>query len=103
MLAPASAAALPRKIAGSTRFVPSLSARAVDSLLRRNERQMAGARLLGAGCLLDLAERRLFRQLGYGSVMHYGTRALGLMPRGVVVASFVAGNIVARPPAVRRI
>jgi len=103
LLVSTSAVALPQKIASSTGFVPSLSARAVDSLLRRNERQMVRARLLGAECLLDLAERRLFRQLGYGSVMHCGTRALGLMPRGVIVASFVAGNIVARPPAVRRI
>jgi hypothetical protein len=63
--------------------VPSLSARAVDQLLRRHERRAACARLLAANYLLDLAERRLFRELGYSSVMHYATRALGLAPREV--------------------
>jgi hypothetical protein len=79
----ASAAALPLEIATARRFIPSLSAYAVDLVLRRNERQAARARLLAAAYLLDLADRRLFRELGYSSVMHYGTHALGLAPREV--------------------
>jgi len=78
-----SAAAVPAAIANAPRFIPSLSAYAVDLVLRRKERQAASARLLAAEYLLDLAERRLFRQLGYSSVMHYGTQALGLSPRDV--------------------
>jgi hypothetical protein len=82
-MAAAVAAALPAELAGARCFVPSLSAYAVDLLLRRHERQAARARLLAADYLLDLAERRLFRELGYSSVMHYGTRALGLSPAAV--------------------
>jgi hypothetical protein len=78
-----SAADLPAEITNAPHFVPSLSAYAVDAVLRRNERRAARARLLAAEYLLDLAERRLFRQLGYSSVMHYGTHALGLSPRDV--------------------
>ncbi len=76
-------AALPPEILRAPRFIPSLSAYAVDSVLRRQERQAARARLVAAEYLLDLAERRLFRELGYSSLMHYGTRALGLSPRDV--------------------
>jgi hypothetical protein len=79
----ASAVALPAEIAAARRFIPSLSAGAVDVMLRRHERRAACARLLAAEYLLDLAERRLFRELGYSSVMHYGTHALGLAPRDV--------------------
>ena len=79
----APAAAIPAEIARADRFIPSLSAYAVDLLLRRKELQAARARLLAAEYLLDMSERRLFRQLGYGSVMHYGTHALGLSPRDV--------------------
>jgi hypothetical protein len=79
----ASAAALPTELANATEFVPSLSAYAVDLVLRRHERQAAHARLLAAEYLLDLAERRLFRELGYSSVMHYGTHAVGLSPQAV--------------------
>jgi hypothetical protein len=82
-MAAAPVAALPAELASARSFVPSLSACAVDALLRRHERQAARARLLAAEYLLDLAERRLFRELGYSSVMHYGTRALGLSPAGV--------------------
>jgi len=78
-----SAATLPDRIVRASQFVPSLSASAVDQLLRRHERRAVCARLLTAAYLLDLAERRLFRQLGYSSVMHYGTHALGLSPREV--------------------
>jgi hypothetical protein len=77
------AAALPAEIANAPHFIASLSAYAVDLVLRRKERQAARARLVAAEYLLDLAERRLFRQLGYSSVMHYGTQALGLAPREV--------------------
>jgi hypothetical protein len=77
------AAALPDGIANAAHFIPSLSAYAVDLVLRRQERQAARARLLAAEYLLDLAERRLFRQLGYSSAMHYVPRALGLSPRDV--------------------
>jgi 5-methylcytosine-specific restriction endonuclease McrA len=76
-------AGAPREIVAAREFIPSLSAHAVDVVLRRSERQAARARLLAATYLLDLAERRLFRQLGYSSVMHYGTQALGLSPRDV--------------------
>jgi hypothetical protein len=79
----ATAASLPPALRYARRFVPSLSAFAVDCLLRRSERQAAAARLLAAQYLLDLAQRRLFRNLGYSSVMHYGTHALGLAPREV--------------------
>jgi hypothetical protein len=79
----ASAVALPAEMVAARRFLPSLSACAVDRLLRRHERRAACARLLAAEYLLDLAERRLFRELGYSSVMHYGTHALGLAPRDV--------------------
>ena len=79
----ASAAALPLKIAKARRFIPSLSAYAVDLVLQRSERQAARARLLAATYLLDLADRQLFRELGYSSVMHYGTQALRLAPREV--------------------
>jgi len=79
----ASGAALASEIAKADRFIPSLSASAVDTLLRRKELQAAKARLLAAEYLLDMCERRLFRQLGYSSVMHYGTHALGLSPRDV--------------------
>jgi len=79
----APAASLPPAIRNPRGFVPSLSAFAVDCLLRRSERQAAAARLLASQYLLDLAERRLFRELGYSSVMHYGTHALGLAPREV--------------------
>ncbi len=75
--------ALPPAVRNARAFVPSLSAFAVDCLLRRSERQAAAARVLAAQYLLDLAERRLFRELGYSSVMHYGTHALGLAPREV--------------------
>jgi hypothetical protein len=78
-----SAAALPAEIAHAPHFIPALSAFAVDLVLRRKERQVARARLLAAEYLLDLVERRLFRQLGYSSAMHYGTQALGLSPRDV--------------------
>ncbi len=78
-----SLAALPAEIANAPHFIPALSAYAVDLVLRRKERQAARARLLAAAYLLDLAERQLFRQLGYSSVMHYGTQALGLSPRDV--------------------
>jgi hypothetical protein len=77
------AAPLPVEIANAARFIPSLSAHAIDLVLRRKERQAARARLLAAEYLLDLAERRLFRQLGYSSAMHYGTQALGLSSRDV--------------------
>jgi hypothetical protein len=77
------ASTLPPEILRAPRFIPSLSAYAVDLVLHRRERQSARARLLAAEYLLDLAERRLFRQLGYSSAMHYGTRALGLSPRDV--------------------
>jgi hypothetical protein len=77
------AVGLPPEILRAPRFVPSLSAHAVDLVLRRQERQTARAKLLAAEYLLDLAERRLFRQLGYSSAMHYGTWALGLSPRDV--------------------
>jgi len=76
-------AALPPEILRAPRFVPSLSAHALDLVRRRHERHAARARLLAAQYPLDLAERRLFRQLGYSSAMHYGTRALGLSPRDV--------------------
>ena len=79
----ASAAALPPEIARADRFIPSLSAYAVDLVLRRKELQATRARLLAAEYLLDMCERRLFRLLGYSSVMHYGTHALGLSPRDV--------------------
>ncbi len=79
----ASAAALPAELRSARCFVPELSALAVDLLLRRHERHAARARLLAAEYLLDLAERQLFRELGYSSVMHYGTHALGLAPREV--------------------
>jgi len=79
----ASAAALPPEIARADRFIPLLSAYAVDVLLRRKELQAERARLLAAEYLLDMSERRLFRELGYSSVMHYGTHALGLSPRDV--------------------
>ena len=75
--------ALPTEIARADRFIPSLSAYAVDHVLRRNERRAARARLVAAEYLTDLAERGLFRELGYSSVMHYGTHALGLLPREV--------------------
>ena len=78
-----SAAALPPKIVRADRFIPSLSAYAVDLVLRRKELQATRARLLAAEYLLDMYERRLFRELGYSSVMHYGTHALGLSPRDV--------------------
>jgi hypothetical protein len=78
-----SAAALPAEIANAPLFVPSRSAYAVDLMLRRKERQAATAKLLASEYLLDLTERRLFRQLGYSSVMHYGTQALGLNPSDV--------------------
>ena len=79
----ASAAALPPEIARADRFIPLLSAYAVDLVLRRKELQAARARLLAAEYLLDMYERRLFRQLGYSSVMHCGTHVLGLSPRDV--------------------
>jgi hypothetical protein len=78
-----SAAGLPAEIATTPHFIPSLSAYAVDLALRRNEQRAARAKVLAAEYLLDLAERRLFRQVGYRSVMHYGTQALGLNPRDV--------------------
>ena len=77
------AAALPTEIRSARCFIPSLSAFAVDLLLRQHERQAARARLLAAEYLLDLAERRLFRELGYSSVMHYGTQVLGLSQSAV--------------------
>lgn len=78
-----SVATLPSEIAEAERFIPSLSAYAVDLLLRQSEHQAARARLRAADYLLDMAERRLHCQLGYSSVMHYGTHALGLSPRDV--------------------
>ena len=76
-------AVLPHGIVDAEQFIPALNAYAVDEVLRRNERRAAQARLLAADYLLDLAERELFRQLGYSSLMHYGTHALGLSSRDV--------------------
>jgi len=76
----ASGAALPSETAKADRFNPPLPASAVDMLLRCKELQPARARLFAAEYLLEMHERRLFRQLGYSSVMHYGAHALGPVP-----------------------
>jgi hypothetical protein len=99
----APAGSLPPAIRNARGFVPSLSAFAVDCLLRRSERQAAAARLLAAQYLLDLAERRLFRELGYSSVMHYGTHALGLAPREVWERVRMARALQVLPGVVRAI
>ena len=84
-----SAAALPTEILRARRFIPSLSAYAVDLVLRQKERQAACARLLAAAYLLDLTERRLFRELGYSS-------AIKFMVTGAILLAAVTLDTVSR-------